>query len=52
VASKIALLARRRAAVVIALTLLAAFAGACNGNGHSGEGHSHGPVVGLWDGPL
>jgi hypothetical protein len=50
VASKIALLARRRAAVVIALTVLAAFAGAC-GQGNSGHGHG-GPTTGMWDGPL
>ena len=50
-ASKIALLARRRAAVVLALTALAAFAGACHGHG-PGDGHGNGPVVGLWDGPL
>ena len=49
-ATKIAHLARRRAAVVLALTVLAAFAGACHG--HSGDSHGGGPVVGLWDGPL
>jgi hypothetical protein len=52
VASKIALLARRRAAVVLALTALAAFAGACHGHGGGDNGHGGGPVVGLWDGPL
>jgi hypothetical protein len=51
VATKIAHLARRRAAVVLALTVLAAFAGAC-GHGGSGQAHGGGPVVGLWDGPL
>jgi hypothetical protein len=51
VASKIALLARRRAAVIIALTLLASFAGACGHGGGDGHGHG-GPITGLWDGPL
>ena len=50
-ASKIALLARRRAAVVLALTALAVFAGACHDHG-GGNGHGNGGVVGLWDGPL
>jgi hypothetical protein len=44
VATKIALLARRRSTLVFALTVVAAIAGCFHGGG--------GPGSGLWDGPL